>query len=373
MDSASRVVFVGNSFTQNFGGMPNLLEYYVAERLGGSTAVLGPPPHLGTSIANGADGYFPNMSLGGMALYPTIDQRQAGGSTDAIDAIASQPPGTYDMVALTSGFRQDDTGVDGIEYEVLAGAGGTNPNVYGVILEIKRRVIAEINARVPGIAGTVLRVTQEGFNANSYADLSDIERIVRLQVLGARQLELEGIVARVVPEHYVWSRLQFGAFGSVGTTPTDSVPAYAGLTHTASQQPGGRNFAWLNRTRGDVVPYALNSHQNAIATIVAAWAWGYHMWGIDPRGDTTFSGDPSGLPSPIDDMLNATGTRIYGGQNVYVSPTNDGRFPYDVVANPSGPPDAELDLDWSLATQQQIQDRIVAALDDYEAGTTEFD
>ncbi len=366
--SAAVIAFIGNSYTQNYGSLPTLLEYYLDQRLPGNTVSLGPPPHLGTSIANDTDGYYPGMTLGGMALYPTIDQRSNSGTTDATDAVDSVANDFYDFVVLTSGFRQETEVPGTIDYEVLSGAGGTNPNVYGVFLEVKRRVRTEIITDDGSTAQVIVRMTHEGFNANADADLADSERTVRLQVLGARQLELEGVADVVVPDHYVWSRLQWGAFGSVGNTPTTPVPAFASLTHTNSLQSGGVNEAWLNRSQGDVAPFNRNGHQNAIATIVQCWLWGYALWGIDPRGDTTFSGSPSGLPSPFDNMLNAAGDRIYGGHN-----TGDGNFPYDTGVNPSGPPDSELDLDWSLTTQQQIQDRIVAAVDDYNAGTTEFE
>jgi hypothetical protein len=360
------LAFVGNSYTQNYNSLPSLLEFYLGQRLEGSAVSLGPPPHLETSIANRADGYFTGMSLGGMALYPTIDQSSAG-STDAVDAILSAPSNAYDYIVLTSGFRQDQRNIAaGIDYEMLPGAGGANPNLYGVILEIKRRIVLEL-ATGGSTAGIICRMTQEGTNANADENLDRVERIVRLQVLGARQLQFEGIVDIVVPEHYVWSRLQWGAFGPVGSTPSDAVPAFVNLTHGNSLQPFGRNCAWLNRSQGDQPPFNRNGHQNAIATIVHVWTWGYALWGLDPRGDATFS-SPSGLPTPFDQMIRSDGLRIYGGHN-----TGFGNLPYDTTANPGGPPDSELDLDWSIATQQQIQERIVAAIDDYNAGQTEFD
>ncbi len=90
------------------------------------------------------------------------------------------------------------------------------------------------------------------------------------------------------------------------------------------------------------------------------------MWGIDPRGDTTFETN-AGLPDPFDRMLSSNG-RIYGGQRAGL-----GTDPYNAALNPGGPPDADLDYDFSPAIQGQIQERIVAACDDYVAGTTEFD
>ncbi len=368
-DTNAVVAFVGNSYTQNYGSMPALLEYYLDQRVPGNTANLDAPPHLATTIANsGTDGYYPGMTLGGMAYYPNIDQ-SSGGSTDALDAIDSVADDFYDAVVLTSDFRRSEDLVpgEGIDWEVLDGAGGTNPNVYGVVLGVIRAVVAQLSSD-GSTATPIVRMTHESFNANNYADLDTVERIVRLQVLAARQLASEGVVATVLPDHYVWGRLLWGAFGSVGSGVTTPVPAFSALTHTASSQPGGLNLAWLSRSQGDTAPFALNGHQNAIGTIVGVWLTGYLLFGIDPRGDTTFSGDPSGMPSPFDSMLNPAGDRIYGGHN-----TGLGNAPYDTGTNPSGPPDSELDLDWSLTTQGQIQDRIVAAVDDFVAGTTEFD
>lgn len=373
--TAAAVAYIGNSYTQNYGGVPALLEHYLGERLAGSAVSLGAPPHLGTTIANsGTDGWYPGMTLGGMALYPTIDQ-SSGGSTDALDAIDTVADDAYTAVTLTSGLRQEsDVGDPGVtisdptavEREVLPGAGGTNPNVYGVYLEVTRRVVAELQAE-GSTAKVVLRMTHEGFNANYDADEDRLTRTARLQVLGARQLVAEGVVDLVLPEHYVWHRLLRGSATPVPSGITTPVPAYSALTHPQSLQPGNANLAWLNRSQGDS-GFALNGHQNAIATIVAVWAWGYMCWGIDPRGDTTFQGDPSGLPGPFDEMINPSGTRIYGGHN-----TGAGTVPYDTGTNPSGPPDGDLDLDWSSTTQGQIQDRIVAAIDDYIARATEFD
>ncbi len=361
------VGFIGNSYTQNYGSMPTLLAYYIGQRIGGATVDLDATPHLATTIANsGTDGYFPGMSLAGMCLYPTVDQ-SSGGSTDAIDALDSVAIDTYDSVVFTSGFRRDDGAAPGLDYELPNGIDpGANVNTYGVNLEVARQVATLIRAETSG--SVILRMTQEGFNANTDTSLSDMERITQIQVLGARQLEAEGVVDYVVPDHYVWARLQWGSFGSVGSGVTTAVPAYASLTHTNSSQPGGANLAWMNRSQGDTAPFSTNGHQNAIATIIHAWIWGYAMWGIDPRGDTTFQGPPTGLPSPFDNMLNSAGDRIYGGHN-----TGLGNLPYDIGTNPSGPPDSELDLDWSAATQLEIQDRIVAAIDDYNAGLTEWD
>jgi hypothetical protein len=361
-DASSRVAFGGNSYTQQFN-IPRAMEHYVAARLPGATIALGPPPHLGTTIANGDDGYYPNMSLGGMTLFPTLDQREPGntGSTDAIDALASQPPGSVDFVVLTSGFIQEQTGVDGIEAETVPGSGTDT-----VVLEVKRRAVAEIGSRLGPFTSVVIRMTHEGYRLNTDVGLAQYENFVRRQVLAARALESEGIVAAVVPDGYVYARLTAGAFGPVGSGLTSPVPAYAGLTHATSTQPGGRNYGWLNRTQGVVAPFAWNGHQNVLASIASAWTWGYAMWGIDPRGDTTFQ-SPAGLPSPFDAFISADG-RIYGGHR-----TGVGIAPYDLAVNPGGPPDSEFDLDWSLTTQQQIQDRIVAAVDDYVAGTTEFD
>lgn len=365
------VAFVGNSYTQNFGSVPASLQHYLDARLPANTTSLGPPPYMATTIGDD-DGWYTAMTLGGMALFPTIDQRQQGntGTTDAVDAILSAGPGAYDHVVLTSDFRRSEDLVpgEGIDYVVLTGAGGTNPSLYGVILEVVRRVATALNAGGAG-AGVILRMTQEGYNVNQHTDLSNFERIVRIQVLGARQLESEGTVAFTLPDHYLWSRLTRGKIGTAGVGLEGPVPAYVGLTHANSLQPDGRNYAWLNRSQGDVAPFGRNGHQNAIATIVHAWAWGYALFGLDPRGDTTFS-SPTGLPTPLNNMLRADGLRIYGGHN-----TGLGNRPYDTAPewNPGGPPDSELDLDWSAATQLQIQERIVAALDDYYAHTTEFD
>ena|GEM_PF-2490038 len=372
------VAFVGNSYTQNFGGIPALLAYYLGQRLAGSSVSLGPPPYLDTTIGDN-DGWFTSMTLGGMALHPTIDQSGGVGSTDAVDAVLSVPSNTYDQVVLTSDFRrnQDLNPGAGIDWEVLPGAGGTNPNTHGVILEVVRRVASEL--RAGGVNGVVLRMTHEGFNPNADLDLSDFDRTVRLQVLGARQLENEGVVGAVLPDHYVLSRCVRGASGSVGSGLTSPVPSYAALTHSNSLQPGGANLAWPMRSQGDVaVPidpedpdgptwFPRNSHQNAIATIIHTWAWAYALWDVDPRGDMTFS-SPAGLPNPFDDLISPDGSRIYGGHA-----TGAGNWPYDTGINPAGPPDAELDLDWSATTQLQIQERIVAALDDYYGRSTEFD
>ncbi len=369
------LAFIGNSYTQNYGGLPDLLEYFLGQRLPGSVVSLGPPPYLATSIANsGTDGWFPGFTLGAAALFPTIDASSSG-STDAVDAVLSVPSDTYDFVVLTSGFRQEvrvgEPGVtisdaSAIARVVLPGAGGTSETQYGVVLEVTRRVIAQITAGSE--ASCIIRMTHEGYNGNIDTDLSDVERTVRLLVLAARQIESEGVAAAIIPEGYVFARLQRGAVGPVGSGVSSPVPAYAALTHSASQQSGNANVAWLHRSQGDVAPFTLNAHQNAIATIVSAWIWGYALWGVDPRGDATFAGDPSGLPSAIGNMISPDGSRIYGGQNAGL-----GNNPYDTGVNPGGPPDADLDLDWSTETQLQIQTRIVAALDDYYARTTEFD
>lgn len=365
-DGTVRAAYVGNSYTHNFD-IPGAVQHYVNERLAGASVALGPPPHLGTTIASGNGGYYPAMTLGGMTLYPTIDQRQPDsngdieGSTDAIDALASQPPFTYDSVILTSGFNQEQTGIDGIEEETVPGSGSDT-----VVIEVKRRAISQIRTRLGGLVQVIVRMTHEGYRLNTDVGLAQYENFVRRQVLGARQVEAEGLVSAVIPEAYVWWRLVAGASGAVGNAPFDEVPAYAGLTHPQSTQPGNRNYGWLNRTQGVTAPFAWNGHQNAIAAVVAAWTQGYVLWGIDPRGDTTFQ-LPAGLPNPLDDFISGDG-RIYGGHA-----TNVGNTPWDTSVNPSGPPDPNLALDWSLATQAQIQDRVVAACDDYIEGTTEFD
>lgn len=363
--NGSNIVFGGNSYTEENRGIPRLLAHNLSVR-SGISATLGPPPYLGAgiSIAQGSSGYFAGMTLGGMALYPTIDQRENGGSTDLIDAIASQPVGTYDAIVLTSGFRQDVTGVGGIEYEYLPGAGGTGSQ-YGVILEIKRRVIAEINSRVPSVP-VIIRMTHEGWNPNYYTDLSNYERLVRLQVLGARQIESEGIVQSVIPEAYVLKRLQAGASGLVGSGAVDPLPDYVGLLHASSLQPGGRNFGWSHRTQGDTAPFALNRHQNALSALISVWTMGYLLFGVDPRGDTTFNTN-AGLPDPWDRLLSSDG-RIYCGQ-----PVGLGYDPYNLSINPGGPPDSQLDLPIGAAIQARIQSLIVDACDDYTDGATEYD
>ena len=360
-DDASVVAYVGNSFTQQFA-IPDVVAHYVNTVLPGAV-VLGPPPHLGSTISSGNDGYYPAQTLGGMVLYPTIDQRAPGntGSNDAIDAMASQPLGTYGFAVLTSGFIQEETGVGGIEPETVPGSGADT-----VVLEVKRRAITEIATRLGGQTQVLVRMTHEGYRTNNDADLTQVEAFIRRQVLGARQLEAEGL-AVVIPTHYVWSRLQYGAFGPVGTALTDPVPAYAGLTHSTSAQAGGRNWGWLNRTQGTVAPFTWNTHQNALAAIVEAWLEGYLLWGIDPRGDTTFT-SPVGLPSPLNNFISPDGLSIYGGHA-----TGIGNYPFDPAYNPGGPPDSELVFDWSVPTQLQMQTLIVDAADDYVAGTTEFE
>lgn len=384
---STRMALAANSFTGNFGGVYTHMVHLLTGALGPNSLQISPPPRLPTSITSDNDGYFAGMTLGGMALFPTIDQRQPGntGTTDFVDAVLAQPLGSYDYIVLTSGFLQDTVGVAGIERQVLPGAGGSDPNQFGVILEITRRIVQEL--RDAGIASRILvRLTQEGFNPNGDADLVDAERRMRLQVLAARQLVAEGVVDAVLPDFYVFWRLMCGAAGPVGNAPSDPVPAYAALTHANSLQPGGRNFAWPYRSQGGApVPvdpadpegptwFPRNAHQNAVGTIVAAWASAYALFGLDPRGDTTFA-SPAGLPSPLNHMIRADGQRIYGGHNVSTQdpPSLAGLRPYDLSVNPDGPPDAELDFDWSTPTQLQIQDRIVPAVDDFYAQTTEFD
>lgn len=365
-NSSVNVAFVGNSYTQNYNSLPSALDYYLGQRLPGWSGTLGPPAYLATSINSSTDGYFPGMSLGGMTLFPTYNQDQTGGigTTDATNAVIADGP--FDFVVLTSGFRQEGEVPPTVEYELLDGAGGTNVNVYGVILNTVRLASDELTAG-GSTAPIVLFMTQEGFNANDNSDLDDVERVTRLQVLGARQLEREGEVDRTVPIHYVWARLQWGAFGNVGSGVTSPVAAYSTLTHDNSSQPGNANLAWLNRSQGDTAPFNTNGHQNIIATIVHVWTYGYAMFGIDPRGDTTFD-SPTGLPQPFDDFISPDGTRIYGGHN-----TGLGNNPYDTGINPSGPPDSQLDLDWNATVRGQIQDIVVAAVDDYYAQETEWD
>ena len=376
LDGTASVAFIGNSYTQNYGGMPALLQWYVNQRISGASVTLGPPAYLATTISQYTDGYFAGMSLGGMTLFDDVDQSQVPtdvDSTDATDAVLDAAADAYDYVVLTSGFRQEarpgDAGVNddaAVARVILPGAGGTGEQ-YDVCLEVMRRAIAELETG-GSLANFAVRLTHEGFNANADADLSDMERTLRLQILACRQLESEGDVDLIVPEHYVWSRLLWGRFGSSLSGLEGPVPAYSSLTHQNSNQPGGANLAWLSRSQGTVNPFPRNGHQNAIGTIVAVWTWGYLLWGLDPRGDTTFQQPAANLPHPFDDMINPAGTRIYGGHN-----TGIGNNPYDTGTNPGGPPDSELDLDWSAATQTQIQDRIVAAVDDYLAGTTEFE
>jgi len=355
----STVSFVGNSYTQQFAVVPSMA-HYVDATLPGAAVTLGPPPILAGTIANGNDGYYPAMTLAGMALYPAFDQRYESGATgtlDAIDALASVPPGTYDFVVLTSGFNQEDpTAAD----ETVPGSGADT-----VYLQPVRDIITEIGSRISPAPTCIVRMTHEGYRTNLDVDLTQVQDFLLRQVLGARQLEAEGIL--VVPEHYVGSRLQYGAFGTVGSGVDTPVPAYATLTHSGSLQPGGRNWGWLNRTQGTVAPFNFNTHFNVLSSIVAAWTWGYMMWGIDPRGDTTFT-SPVGLPVPLSNFISPDGSLIYGGHA-----TGVGNVPFDTDFNPGGPPDSELVLDWSLATQLQIQERIVAAIDDWLNGITEFD
>jgi hypothetical protein len=371
-DQSASGAWIGNSYTQDYGSLPDALQHVLDERIPTNTTSLGPPPDLGTSISQFVGGYFAGMTLGGMALYDEVDQSQTAGTTDAVDAVNSLAPGAYDFVVLTSGFRQesrpgdaavnDDTAV---AREILPGAGGTGTD-YDVCLEVTRRVVSQL-ASGGSTARTILRMTHEGQNANQDTDLADIERFVRLQCLGARQLESEGVVDLVVPDHYVWSRLQLGKFGTALAGLDGPVPSYASLVHDASQQPGNANVSWLNRTSGDTAPFPLNTHQNAIATIVQAWVYAYAVWGLDPRGDTSFD-TAAGLPAPLNNMISPDGTRIYGGQN-----SGDGNLPYDTGVNPGGPPDSQLDLAWNATVRSEIQDRIVAAVDDWNAGATEFD
>ena len=359
LDGTARIVAVGNSFTQQYT-VTGAIAHYVNARLDDASITVGPPPVLpGTISGSSTSGYYPRMTLAGMTLFPAYDQRYGsglGGTEDALDAIASQPANTWDYVMLTSGFRQSDP----TEPEEVV-PGDTRP----VALQAARDVAAELGSRLTPAPVAIIRMTHEGFVANGDPDLTSVEAYIQDQVAGARQLESEGWL--VVPEHYVRGRLQYGAFGPVGSALTDPVPAYATLTHSTSAQPGNRNYGWLSRTQGTTAPFPWNSHQNVISSIVAAWTWGYWMWGIDPRGDTTFA-SPVGLPHPIDDFISPDGSLIYGGHA-----TGIGNRPFDVAVNPSGPPDSEFVLDWSSTTQAQIQARIVAAIDDWRAGTTEFD
>jgi len=383
--TATRMAFGGNSYIGNYRGLWQHTQHYLGQRLGANTLQLSPPPVLPQTIGND-DGVFPGMTLGGMSLFPTIDQRQGGntGTQDFVDAVLAQPLGSYDYIAFVSGFLQDTVGVAGIDYEILPGAGGTNPSQFGVILEIKRRLVQELEA-----AGVTARfialMTHEGFRPNEDADLADAERRMRLQVLAARQLVSEGVVDAVIPLSYAWSRAQYGAFGTVGTGPTDPVPAYVGLTHTNSNQPGGRNWGWAQRSQGGepvlIDPggdpdgptwFPRNGHQSALGTILNVWALAHSLWGVDPRGDVSFS-NPANLLNPLNHMIRADGLRIYGGHDVATQTSLAGLRPYDTSVNPGGPPDSELDLDWSATPQGQIQDRIYAAVTDFHAETTEFD
>ena len=363
--------FVGNSYRQNFGSMPTMLSFYLGER-GVTAPTLGPTPHLPTTISPTSDGWYIAQSLGGMTLFPTIDQSGGTGSTDATDAVGSQPDGTYDYVAMISGMRQDfpPAGV-GLDREFPNGVVGGSPGVDDVYLEITRQAIAEFNAASPTNPPQYIKIlTQEQFNNLNQSTLTQYENNVRIQVLGARTLESEGLLAMTVPEHYVWSRLMRGKIGTAMAGLEGPVPAYTTLTHPTSGHPGGRNWFYLFRTNGASAPFNQNNHQNAIATIVAAWIWGYAAFGLDPRGDLTFAGVPNpAMQSEVRLMIEPTsGAQIYGGHR-----TGVGLDPWNTAINPGGPPDSNMVLDWSPATQLQIQERIVAALDDYYAGTTEFD
>lgn len=370
------IAFVGNSYTQNFddgtgqGGLPIALQHLLDQRLPGNTTSLGPPPAPVDTVGD-ADGWYTGLSLAYMTLYPTYSV--GGGTADAVDAILGEAPDAYDWVVLTSDFRRsvDVNDGAGFSYEILPGAGGTG-NLYGVLLEVVREAVSQLQTG-GNLARYIVRMTQEGFNANADTDLSDMERTLRLQTLGARQLVSEGVVDYVSPDHYVWGRLTMGKFGSDLLGTNGPVASYASLTHTNSLQAGGRNYAWCQRSQGTSAPFTRNAHQSALGTIVNAWIWGYALFGIDPRGDTTFD-SPAGLPAPLDDMIRADGARIYGGQPVDGGTTGtNGALPYDLTENPAGPPDSELDLEWNATVRGEIQDIIVAAVDDWNAGTTEFD
>ena len=352
-DETTTAAFVGNSFTQQFAVVPSMA-HYVDATLSGAAVTLGPPPVLVDTISAGNDGYYPAMTLGGMCLYPAVDQRYGSalpdGEFDAIDAIASVAAGTYDYVILTSGFVQEDAS---LTPETVPGSG--TDTVY---LQPVRDIIAEIGSRISPAPTCIVRMTHEGYRINNDTDLVQFQDFVGRQVLGARQLEAEGIL--VVPEAYVYGRLQ-GAIGS------DPVPAYSSLTHPSSSQPGNANIGWLSRTQGASGSFPFNTHLNVIATIVAAWTWGYMMWGVDPRGDTTFA-SPTGLPVPLSNFISPDGTLIYGGHA-----TGVGNVPFDTGTNPDGPPDSDFVLEWNATVRGQMQDRIVEAIDDWRNGTTEFD
>lgn len=350
MDGETSVAFVGNSFTQQFSVVP-AMAHYVDAKIDGAAVDLGPPPVLTGTISAGNDGYYPSMTLAGMALYPAVDQRYGSGSSgtiDALDAIASESPGTYDFVVVTSGFVQEDAGL--------------TPSTIGgedVYVQPVRDIITELATLVDPSPQVIVRMTHEGYRVNNDTDFLQLQDFLGRQVLGARQLESEGIV--VVPEHYIYSRLQ-------GTVGGDGVPSYSALTHSSSSQPGNANVGWLSRTQGATGSFPFNTHLNAIASIVCAWIWGYFMWGIDPRGDTTFDSG-SGLPGPtLDDFISPDGTQIYGGHN-----TGVGNFPFDTDINPSGPPDSEMVLPWNSTVRGEMQSRIVSAIDAWRMGTTEFD
>ena len=240
-----------------------------------------------------------------------------------------------------------------------------------MILEVVRLVAGQL--RTGGYTGQIiLCMTQEGFNANTDADLSDMERILRLQTLGARQLLSEGVVDLVIPQHYIWGRLTLGAFDTVGSGVSGPVAAYSSLTHSNSSQPGGANLAWLQRSQGFAAPFNTNSHQSALGTIANALIWGV-AFGIDPRGDTTFD-TPAGLPTPLANFIRSDGARIYGGHATQGAGLNEnGNLPYDTGANPAGPPDSELDLDWNATIRGQMQDIIWHAWQDWLNEETEFD
>jgi len=362
----SSVAYVVNSFTGNYGGAYSILSHYIGERLGPNSLTLSPPPVSAANTIGDADGVFSGMTLGGMTRYPMIDQSGGSGSEDALDAILAQPDGTFDYIQYTSGFRQEQEVPGTYDFEVLPGAGGTNPGVFGVHLQVMRDNVSDINGMLVTTPAHILRMTQEGFNANDDSDLTDMERIIRLQVLGARQLEAEGVIATTLPLHYVWSRLMWGAFGSVGSGLSTPVPLYSSLTHQNSQQPGGANLAWLSRSQNDT-GFPTNSHQNFIGTLVNVWAEGYALYGINPIGDTTFD-FPFIATAASQNFIRPDGARIYGGQA-----QGAGNLPYDTGVNPGGPPDAELDLPWTSAIRNEIQTRIVAAIDDYYTQATEFD
>ncbi len=372
------MTFVGNSFTQNLGELPNYIQYLLDQHQPTNTTTLGPPtPNLATTLGD-TDGWFTGQGTSEMCFAGNGTT-----TTDALDHIATNGVGTYDSVVITSNYRQDGDSVSPPVTREDVGY-GTN-NQWIAYVEWLRLIAQELDSL--GYTGPmIVRMSQEGENWNGDTDFSDATRLQQVKMAAARRLESEANTASVplsvynVPDHYVWYRLCIGNEDGLtfGNGPQTPVPSFTSLVHQASLQPSSRNVSWCNRSNNDTNPPLgdppnRNSHQNFLATLINTWTWGYAVWGIDPRGDTSFD-----LPFTIpggnvnsQNFINTDGTRIYGGQaqgigNVPYDPVS----PYNLITVVNAIPDAELDLPWTAAIRTEIQDRIVAAVDDYYAGTT---